>query len=61
MTREAAVLGIPTISIYQDALLDVDAYLIDKGFMVHQPDLDAAFVLNFLAKLTNNALTGNCC
>ena len=47
MTREAAVLGIPTISIYQDELLDVDNYLIDKGFMVHQPNLDADFVVRF--------------
>lgn len=35
MTREAAVLGIPTISIYQEKLLDVDNYLIQKGFMSH--------------------------
>lgn len=35
MTREAAVLGIPTISIYQEKLLDVDNYLIQKGFMAH--------------------------
>ena len=55
MTREAAVLGIPTISIYQDALLDVDRYLIEKGFMVHRPDLDAAFVLTFLEKIGKRA------
>ena len=51
MTREAAVLGIPTISIYQDALLDVDAYLLDNGFMIHKKNLDAEFVVNFLAKI----------
>lgn len=35
MTRETAVLGIPTISIYQDELLDVDRFLISSGNMVH--------------------------
>jgi predicted glycosyltransferase len=51
MTREAAVLGIPTISIYQDELLDVDRFLIEKGFMVHEPNLDAAFVIRFLERI----------
>ena len=48
MTREAAVLGIPTISIYQDKLLDVDNFLIEKGFMIHKKKLDSEFVVNFL-------------
>ena len=48
MTREAAVLGIPTISIYQDELLDVDNFLIEKGFMIHEKKLDAEFVVDFL-------------
>ena len=51
MTREAAVLGIPTISIYRDKLLDVDSFLIEKGFMVHKRHLDAAFVMEFLDKV----------
>jgi hypothetical protein len=51
MTREAAVLGIPTISIYQDKLLDVDSFLIEKGFMVHKRHLDARFVMEFLDKV----------
>ena len=50
MTREAAVLGIPTISIYQDELLDVDNYLIKKGCMIHNKDLDAADVVEYLEK-----------
>ena len=50
MTREAAVLGIPTISVYQDTLLDVDNYLIQKGHMIHKRDLDVAFVVDFLEK-----------
>jgi uncharacterized protein len=48
MTREAAVLGIPTISIYQDKLLDVDNFLIKKGFMIHEKKLVAEFVEDFL-------------
>lgn len=51
MTREAAVLGIPTISIYQDELLDVDRFLIEKGFMVHQLNPDAGFVVHFLESI----------
>jgi predicted glycosyltransferase len=48
MTREMAVLGIPTISVYQDELLDVDQYLIDKGMMIHKPDLTGEFAFNYL-------------
>ena len=48
MTREAAVLGVPTISIYQDELLDVDRYLIAKGAMIHVKHLDALCVTRFL-------------
>ena len=50
MTREAAVLGVPTISIYQDNLLEVDKYLIAMRRMVHKPDIDADFVTNFIRK-----------
>ena len=39
MTREMAVIGIPTISVYQDALLDVDKFLIDEGIMMHDTNL----------------------
>lgn len=49
MTREAAVLGIPTISIYQDHLLDVDRYLIDIGLMIHRNDLSANEVRQYLS------------
>ena len=48
MTREAAVLGIPTISIYQDQLLEVDKYLIGKGYMIHKKDMDAKYVISYL-------------
>lgn len=48
MTREMAVLGVPTISVYQDALLDVDRYLLELGAFSHQPELTAAALLEFL-------------
>lgn len=41
MTREMAVIGIPTISVYQEELLKVDQYLIDTGAMVHKKELTA--------------------
>ena len=48
MTREAAVLGIPTISVYQDDLLDVDKYLINEGLMIHCKKITAEEVLHYL-------------
>jgi uncharacterized protein len=53
MTREMAVLGIPTISVYQDELLEVDEYLIKTGMMIHKPDLDGDFTMEFLKKSGN--------
>jgi len=55
MTREAAVLGIPTISIYQDELLDVDRFLIRKEFMVHQPKPDSQFVISYIDRFEKRA------
>jgi predicted glycosyltransferase len=46
MTREMAVLGIPTVS------LDVDRYLLLSGCMQHRPDLDAATALRILDNAT---------
>jgi uncharacterized protein len=48
MTRELAVLGIPTISVYQDDLLDVDRYLIKNKMMVHEPNLSGKVALEYL-------------
>jgi len=48
MTREMAVLGIPTISVYQDELLDVDRYLLQAGAFVHAPALTAPQLLSIL-------------
>ena len=52
MTRETAVFSIPTISIYQDQLLQVDEYLIKMGFMIHQKNIDAKFIIGFLKKIS---------
>ena len=52
MTREMAVIGIPTISVYQDSLLDVDKYLIGKGLMDHLPNLNASEI----KQLVDNAV-----
>lgn len=35
MTRELAFMGVPTLSVYQGALLSVDKYLIERGIMMH--------------------------
>lgn len=48
MTREMSMIGIPTISVYQGELLDVDNFLIKERYLVHQPDLDLKFVRNLL-------------
>lgn len=48
MTREMAVLGIPTISVYQDELLDVDRYLLAVGAFEHKPGLTALEALRHL-------------
>ena len=60
MTREMAVIGIPTISVYQDDLLDVDQYLIKEGLMQHLPKPKTEVVLEYLkqnnTKLPNTNL-----
>ena len=51
MTREMAVIGIPTISVYQDELLDVDKYLIKEGIMMHDTNLTSEKVETILKDL----------
>lgn len=50
MTREMAVLGIPTISVYQDELLGVDRYLLSEAAFVYEPELTARALLEYLDK-----------
>lgn len=52
MTREMAVLGIPTISVYQDDLLDVDRHLLEVGAFLHRPDLTASQAIQYLNEMT---------
>ena len=54
MTRELAILGIPTISVYQEELLEVDQYLISKGLMLHEPSLTPEKVENYINDLKNS-------
>lgn len=53
MTRELAILGVPTISVYQDELLDVDQFLLMKGLMMHEPSITAEKVMQFIESLQN--------
>ena len=53
MTRELAILGIPTISVYQDDLLDVDGYLLKQGLMLHEPSLTSQKLEQFINSLEN--------
>lgn len=56
MTREMALMGIPTISVYQDKLLSVDEQLIKKRLMFYRPDLTTQDVEQLMKK-TNKANT----
>jgi predicted glycosyltransferase len=58
MTRELAVMGVPTISVYQDKLLDVDNHLIKSGYLIHKPDLDASYVHEFLQNIKKRSPAG---
>jgi predicted glycosyltransferase len=53
MTRELAILGIPTISVYQDELLDVDQFLLAKGLILHEPMLTPEKVESYISSLQN--------
>lgn len=53
MTRELAILGIPTISVYQDELLEVDKFLLEQGIMAHEPNLKPEAVEQFITALQN--------
>jgi len=55
MTRELAILGIPTISVYQDELLDVDGYLLKQGLMLHEPSLTSQKLEQFINSLENQS------
>ncbi len=51
MTREMAILGIPTISVYQDSLLEVDTFLISKNLMYYEPEINADKIIEYMDAL----------
>ncbi len=55
MTREMAVLGVPTVSVYQDTLLDVDRFLLEQRAFLHKPALTAEELLGFVAQAKRGA------
>ena len=62
MTRELAILEIPVISIYQAEMLNVDKYLIDKGLIILNPQInyeDIQLILNSAYRAENELKTLN--
>jgi len=55
MTREMAMIGIPTISVYQESLLEVDKILISKNMMIHDPELNTQKMKSYITTLVNKA------
>ena len=51
MTREMALIGIPTISVYQGDLLSVDKFMIDIGSMLHIPELSSSMLESEIQKI----------
>ena len=56
MNREAAVLGVPTVSCYPENILGVDKYLIKKGRMIHTKSVDRIvnYVIDNIGKRNNS-------
>jgi hypothetical protein len=54
MTREIALLGVPSISVYQDELLGVDKILIENKIMHYDPEITLDKILSFMNTPTNN-------
>lgn len=59
MTREMAIIGIPTISVYQGALLDVDQFLISEKLMFHETELTKDKLENILCETKKNSNTNS--
>jgi predicted glycosyltransferase len=49
MTREMALIGIPTISVYQGDLLGVDKFMIDNNYLKHVPELSTEILMSEIA------------
>jgi uncharacterized protein len=59
MTREMAMMGIPTISVYQEDLLNVDKYLISQNLMAHIPNLTIESINRILENSHRNGKINN--
>jgi len=57
MTRELAYLGVPTLSVYQDELLEVDKYLINKKIMFFSLDPKSEYIEQIMSLHTNSMNT----
>jgi predicted glycosyltransferase len=53
MTRVMAILGIPTVCVYQGELLDVDRFLIEKGLMQYDPKITDEKMIEYVNGLSN--------
>ena len=51
MTRELAMIGIPTISVYQGELLEVDKVLIENDLMLHANSISSKEVISLSQQL----------
>ena len=51
MTRELAMIGIPTISVYQGELLEVDKLLIENDLMLHANSITSNEVISLSQQL----------
>lgn len=51
MTRELAMIGIPTISVYQGELLEVDKLLIESGLLLHANTIKPQDVISLSRQL----------
>ena len=56
MTREFALMGIPTVSMYQGALLEVDKYLIHNGLLISETN-PKKITINFIVELNKKKET----
>ena len=54
MTRELALLGVPSISVYQDELLGVDKYLIEHEIMEYDPAITLDKIINIINRSNVN-------
>lgn len=52
MTRELAVMGIPTVSIYQSKLLSVDNYLLENRWLIYDKELSCDRIDKILLQLS---------